>query len=241
MHLTDPQTLNRYAYSRNNPLSLSDPSGTDPCDWDPSCGGGFGGDIWGEQLPWGGPSVPDWQTILFGPPDPSRLIISDNWGVPYGSSSAEGSPNSAAAASDNCPAEKRRFFDWLDEPLGSMADDLNVPESLLLTEAVKEGGWTAKALNHNQPLNNPFGVNDMCGKKPCGNHNYKSLDEAINSWENQFGERVQGVDTAADFVNGLEHPKYGEPYNSNIPAYTEVYKEDYGYLTDYMKRCGIND
>jgi hypothetical protein len=52
---------------------------------------------------------------------------------------------------------------------------------------------------------------------------------------------VQGVDTAADFVNGLEHPKYGEPYNSNIPAYTEVYKEDYGYLTDYMKRCGIND
>jgi RHS repeat-associated protein len=37
----DPQTLNRYAYVRNNPLTLTDPSGMDPCD-DFGCdGGGF--------------------------------------------------------------------------------------------------------------------------------------------------------------------------------------------------------
>jgi RHS repeat-associated protein len=29
--LTDPQTLNRYAYVRNNPLGLVDPTGMDPC------------------------------------------------------------------------------------------------------------------------------------------------------------------------------------------------------------------
>jgi RHS repeat-associated protein len=28
-HLEDPQTLNRYAYARNNPTSLTDPTGLD--------------------------------------------------------------------------------------------------------------------------------------------------------------------------------------------------------------------
>jgi len=62
MHLKDPQTLNRYAYARNNPLALTDPNGTDDCDWGenygdcvtsfcPNCdfvydggGGGYGGE-----------------------------------------------------------------------------------------------------------------------------------------------------------------------------------------------------
>jgi RHS repeat-associated protein len=32
VRLRDPQTLNRYAYVRNSPLRLTDPSGMDPCD-----------------------------------------------------------------------------------------------------------------------------------------------------------------------------------------------------------------
>ena len=49
MHLADPQTLNRYAYVRNNPLVLIDPQGLDvededPCDvYDCLLGGGGGG------------------------------------------------------------------------------------------------------------------------------------------------------------------------------------------------------
>ena len=38
--ITDPQTLNRYAFVRNNPVNLVDPSGMDDCDpFDPNCGG----------------------------------------------------------------------------------------------------------------------------------------------------------------------------------------------------------
>lgn len=43
MHLSDPQTLNRYAYVRNNPLVLIDPQGLDEAD-------AVGGDGW----PWDG-------------------------------------------------------------------------------------------------------------------------------------------------------------------------------------------
>ena len=103
---SDPQTLNRYAYVRNGPLTLTDPSGMYAFGdwpfafnfggfplggflWNPNgigsgiCGGpGFCGSIWGEQSPWGLPpwltsSGIDWTTLVFGPPDPSKLIIQD--------------------------------------------------------------------------------------------------------------------------------------------------------------------
>ncbi|HEV2416458.1 MAG TPA: RHS repeat-associated core domain-containing protein [Terriglobia bacterium] len=34
--ITNPQSLNRYAYAVNNPIKLTDPSGLDPCDNDPN-------------------------------------------------------------------------------------------------------------------------------------------------------------------------------------------------------------
>jgi len=43
VRLRDPQTLNRYAYVRNSPLKLTDPSGMDPCDGGDGSGGDNGG------------------------------------------------------------------------------------------------------------------------------------------------------------------------------------------------------
>jgi len=69
-----------------------------------------------------------------------------------------------------------------------MASDLKTTKTLMLTMAAKEGGWTVKHLNHNQRLNNPFGVNRINKKgQAAGNIHYRSLDDAITSWENMFG------------------------------------------------------
>ena len=105
--LGDPQTWNNYLYTGNNPTTLIDPTGLDGCDpsdpscggggcdpSDPSCGGGGcffscggGGGTFNPGPPPAGatPSTfptnpgnaPSWQSIIFGPPDPSQLIINN--------------------------------------------------------------------------------------------------------------------------------------------------------------------
>jgi len=254
---SDPQTLNRYAYVRNGPLTLTDPSGMyafGDCWW---CGFGFDfergfgpyvlggwlggwlwnpngigsniGSIWGEQSPWGLPpwltaSGFDWQSLIFGPPN-----LADFTTPPF--------LEPGTAYYDGCPPEKRRFFDWLDEPLGGMATDLNVREPLLLTLAAKEGGWDDRGLNHNIPLNNPFGVNKIIKGKAAGNIQYASLSEAISEWERMWGDRVRDVDTREGFVNGLQHPRIGKPYNTADPRWAEKYM---GIdMQKWMNNCGI--
>jgi RHS repeat-associated protein len=247
--LTNPQSWNRYAYVGNNPSNVTDPSGMDPGDdgWDPGgwdsggwSGGGGGCDYFG--CPGGGISEQQAQQGI------AQAQAGEYWGGTYGDRPGEGSedPSSSApsvqpaGAASSCPPEKQRFFDWLSEPLGRMGDDLNVPEPLLLTEAAKEGGWTTKDLNHNQPLNNPFGVNSICkGGAACGNVGYDSLDAAINDWESKFGDRVQGVDTPDDFAYGLQHPDRGQPYNSADPNYENKYQDLYPDVQKWMGRCNV--
>ena len=143
-------------------------------------------------------------------------------------------------SADPCPADKRRFFNWLASPLGKMAQDLNTTKTLMLTEAAKEGGWTTKNLDHNQPLNNPFGVNKINSKgQASGNIAYPTLDAAIDYWKGRFGDRVRGTQTADDFINGLENPAQGQPYNANVEGYTKAFKGVYDSMVKYMKTCGI--
>jgi RHS repeat-associated protein len=94
---SDPQSWNRYAYVRNDPIDLTDPSGMSwwlkllefLIKWLLNFltgGGGFFLHFPGPQIniPFStpptfssGPGL-DWQTVVFGPPDPSKMII-NNW------------------------------------------------------------------------------------------------------------------------------------------------------------------
>jgi hypothetical protein len=130
-----------------------------------------------------------------------------------------------------------------------MALDLNTDKTLLLTLAAMEGGWTTADLNHNMPLSNPFGVNSINRKgQAAGNINYTSLAGgdsaagltlAIKSWENIFGDRVQGVTAPDDFVYGLLHPDHGQPYNTENPNYDAQFQDLVDTMKKYMEACGI--
>ena len=54
-----------------------------------------------------------------------------------------------------------------------------------------------------------------------------------------FGNRVQGVKAADDFVYGLQHPDQGKPYNAVNPNYEDQYQDLYDLMLDYMEACGI--
>ena len=137
-----------------------------------------------------------------------------------------------------CPPDKRRFFDWLVDPLRKMAQDLNTTLTLLLTHAAKEAGWNNKYLDHNQPLNNPFGVNNISKGKAVGNASYPSLDAAIDYYEKRYA-RLRGAQTPEDFINALERPAHDIPFNSDVEHYTTEYMKVYNTMLKFMKLCGI--
>jgi RHS repeat-associated protein len=71
MHPEDPQTLNRYAYARNNPLGMVDLSGLDGCDpEDPSCGGSGGCDPFIDPFCGGGGPIGNPNPPAAPPPPP---------------------------------------------------------------------------------------------------------------------------------------------------------------------------
>jgi len=163
-----------------------------------------------------------------------------NWFDPFGFQKRQ-SRKSPKPAIDPCPKEKRCFFNWLDGPLGQAANDLDTTKTLMLTMAAKEGGWTQPALDHNMPLNNPFGVNKIKNGQAVGNVAYPTLADAINAWEKNFGNRVSGDTDAEDFVHDLQHPDPpGKPYNSVNPNYENDFEQVYKAVVKFMKLCGIN-
>ncbi len=123
-----------------------------------------------------------------------------------------------------------------------MAQDLNTTLTLVLTHAAKEAGWTNANLDHNQPLNNPFGINKIKNGKAAGNIAYPSLDAAIDYYKARFGPNVGGSRTADDYINGLEHPPNGQPpFNSKIDDYTKAFKNVNASMINFMRICGIQE
>jgi hypothetical protein len=120
-----------------------------------------------------------------------------------------------------------------------MAQDINTTKELMLTQAVKEGGWDKKGLDHNQPLNNPFGVNRISHGRAVGNRNYPSLDAAIQDWKRQYADQVRGAKTPEAFGQGMQHLPGGAQYNTLNPDYEKEYKDRYADVLRYMKLCGI--
>jgi RHS repeat-associated protein len=243
--LDAPQSWNRYSYVQNEPISQSDRLGLDIPGPGPQPG---------EPPHPPGPDpyfnhehglCPAWIHdcgAYVGDPGFSGIITIGALG---GGAGGEGDGGLSLgfggdpADPDACPADKRRFFNWLAGPLATMAQDVNTTLTLMLTLAAKEGGWTTGDLNHNQPLNNPFGVNRISHGRAAGNVHYPSLDAAIQYWEETFGDRVRGAQSAEAFINGLEHPAQGAPYNKNIEKYTKVFMDVYSSMLKYMKICGI--
>jgi RHS repeat-associated protein len=163
-----------------------------------------------------------------------------NWFDPYGLQKRK-SRKKPKPPADPCPKEKRCFFNWLDGPLGNAAPGLGTTKTLMFTMAAKEGGWTQPALDHNMPLNNPFGVNRIKNGQAVGNIAYPSLPDAINAWGKNFGDRVRGDTDPGDFVHDLQNPEPpGKPYNSVNPNYENDFEQVYNAVLKFMKLCGIN-
>jgi hypothetical protein len=122
-----------------------------------------------------------------------------------------------------------------------MAEDLNVPEPILLALAAGEAGWNDSFLDHNMPLNNPFGSNSINENgDAAGNIAYPNLDSVIDAWKNNFGDRVVDDQDPASFVNDLQNPVSGQPYNTQNPNYVPTYLKLYNSVLKWMKRCGIS-
>jgi RHS repeat-associated protein len=187
VHAGDPQTLNRYAYSRNNPLSLADPSGMDWCDWFGGCDGGWGGGGWGC----------DWDPSCFGGslpnpfgglPDPFGLsnyplpgmgcdwgCLDPNSGDSNGGQGGEGNQSDELLRS-NCfdKSLNDRYKKMFPDDTVDFEPDPNVPTHSqgghLSSEATADGVPTAVAEQIQQDFNDHCHWYQRGTKLPGGAH-----------------------------------------------------------------------
>jgi RHS repeat-associated protein len=142
---------------------------------------------------------------------------------------------SSGQCKPQCTADKERFFTWLVPTAKRMASDTDTTMQLILTQAVKEGGWDKTGLDHNQPLNNPFGVNKIEHRKAVGNVKYASLDDAVKAWEAMYDQYVHGAKDPGTFVQDL----LNHNYNTVNPNYRQEFEDRYKDVGCAMKACGV--
>ncbi len=146
-----------------------------------------------------------------------------------------------------CTADKQRFFNWVSKALSDMAADLGTTPQIIMTLAVKEGGWNKPALDHNQPLNNPFGINLTKHGSAVGNRRYATLNDATTAWKSERvlnyttqqyvirGEHVRGITDAKKFVTALLELHY----NTVNPSYDVEFVARYDDVGRAMKACNV--
>jgi hypothetical protein len=261
---SDPQSWNRYPYGRNDPIDITDPSGQSWWGWlaafalAPATGGGSlaaysiheaGDELANGQPPWAlgglGGDVGIGSSWNGTPENIPNRGIAGALGLPT-MADVGGPINNLKNAISPCTPNQRRFFDWLDNPtISGMANHLGTTRTMIFTLAAKEGGWQKDNLDHNIPLNNPFGVNwsDKTGAK--GNRNYNlapfgaGLPDAVSDWENNVhaAQYVQGVKRPEDFANAL----LTHGYNKNKAPWKKNFLSIAESMPGHMKDCGVKE
>jgi RHS repeat-associated protein len=231
--LTNPQSCNAYAYVGGSPLDTVDPLGLDGEINGSGPGGSAGGSIWGifsffldlftGDL--GGGSSGGVQTVKK-PTTPTHAPTRSK-------------PTTPPPGSRPCGANQRRFFNWLDNStIRGMATDLGTTPTIIFTLAAKEGGWQASDLNHNIPLQNPFGVNSINRRgQAAGNKKYLLLKDAVFDWRHNVAAApyVHGIKDAGSFVDTL----LAHGYNANRVAYRSAFMSINGSMPGHMADCGV--
>lgn len=109
----------------------------------------------------------------------------------------------------DCWADKKRFFEWLCNAIPKLAKEIEVDANVLYALAAKEGGWTDGDLDHNIPLNNPFGIQIIKNKIPVANRSYPTIGAAMENWKIQgpgikYPDRVRGKKTTQAIIDGFQ-------------------------------------
>ncbi len=133
-----------------------------------------------------------------------------------------------------CTAQQNAFFSDLLGPIKKVAEQYNFDPNFLLGLAAHESGWMGP---HARDLNNPFGLTH-------GGHNnlsYGSIEQAVNYWAQQFGEKVKGAQSIDDFVNRLQTDERAQggtgKYNTQDPNWATEVRDGYDSVKRRRGKC----
>ncbi len=124
-----------------------------------------------------------------------------------------------------------RFFDQFYKPLSGLAQRMNVPENLIISHALAEGGYDVNR-------NNFFGFSDS--ETP---RTYSTPEASIPSFENgRWGKILPGAQNADDYLSRLRNAV--PPYNTvrgqgYYDDFQNVYRGLPGRLDAWKARRGI--